>query len=298
MATTRRSAASARSRSRRALRPSVLFMLFASSAGTLLGFPAVAEADAPPAVTADTDPSGAHVELDRDLSWVESGSSGAGGGAHVGCRRRWVPAPGPYLPQPSSPQAGQQPALLPTPPTPGALPYFVYCGNAYVALIWAVPAQFNGGNVAGALRSLAERLVRDLPFPRAGVEVSPGERGLTGLESWFWVSGYDGTPLVDTVSGFGTSVTVEARATRATWSFGDGTEVVAGLGRPYPERSDVTHVYERRSGRDGYAVGVAFEFEARYRVDGGDWQALAPVTRDVQRAYVVDEVRAQLIQSG
>lgn len=294
MATTRRSAASARARGRRALAPSVLFLFFAA-ASTVIGLPGVADADPTTDVGVDTNPAGAHVELDRDLSWVESGKAGTGGTANgPSCRRRWVTPPSPFLTDPAL--LGQGP-VLPAPPTPGATAYYVFCGDRYVALIWAVPSQFNGGNRAGALRSLAERLVRDLPFPQAAVEVSPGERGLTGLESWFWVSGYDGTPLVDTVSGAGTTVTVEARPAAARWSFGDDSEVVGGLGRPYPARSDVTHVYERRSDRDGFPVNVTFDFETRYRVDGGEWQALAPVTRDAQRAYVVDEVRAQLVRS-
>jgi hypothetical protein len=298
MAATRRSAASARARGRRALAPSVLFALLLAALGALItGLPAEVEADAATAVDVDTDPSGAHVELGRDLSWGETGASAphqGGQGRGGGCRRRWVPAPGPILLRPSLGENNPRPAYLPPPPSPDAKPYFVYCDATYVTTIWVVPTQFNGGNVTGALQSLADRLVRDLPFPDAAIDISPGERGLTGLESWFWMTGYDGAPLEASVSGFGTTVTVEARATGATWNFGDGTESVAGLGRPYPARSDVTHVYERRSGRDGFAVSVDFEFAARYRVDGGAWQPLAPVARRAERAYVVDEIRAQL----
>src|SRR5205085_12515908 len=110
----------------------------------------------------------------------------------------------------------------------------------------------------------------------------------------FWVGADVGAAITATVAGFGTTVTVEARATSVAWSFGGGTGTVAGLGRPYPDRSDVTHVYERRSGTDGFQVSVDFTFEARYRVDGGAWQPLPPVARDAQRTYVVDEIRAQL----
>jgi hypothetical protein len=298
MATTRRSAASARARGRRALAPPAFFAVLLAALGALVpGVAVEVEAEAATSVDVDTDPDGAHVELGRDLSWGETGTSaphqgGRGGGG--GCRRRWVPAPGPILLRPSLGENNPRPGYLEPPPSPDAKPYFVYCDATYITTIWAVPAQFNGGNVAGALRSLAEQLVQDLPFPDAAIDVSPTERGLAGLESWFWVTGYDGTPLVATVSGFGTTVTVEARATAATWSFGDGAETAAGLGRPYPERSDVVHVYERRSPRNGYEVGVRFEFAARYRVDGGPWQSLPAVARDAQRTYVVDEIRAQL----
>jgi hypothetical protein len=296
MAATRRSAASACARGRRALAPPVLFALLLAALGALItGVPAEVEAEAATAVDVDTDPSGARVELGRDLSWGETGAAAPHpGGQGGGCRRRWVPAPAPIVMQPAPGAVDPGPGFLPPPPSADAKAYLVYCDATYLTTIWAVPAQFNGGNVTGALRSLAERLVRDLPFPDAAIDISPGERGLTGLESWFWMTGYDGAPLDATVSGFGTTVAVEARATGATWNFGDGAESVTGLGRPYPARSDVTHVYERRSGRDGFAVSVDFEFAAHYRVDGGAWQPLAPVARRAERAYLVDEVRAQL----
>ncbi len=301
MATSRRSAASVRATGRRALAPPAMFIvLFAAVAGLITGFPVDAQADPAASVDVDTDPSGAHVELARDLSWVERDNTPASPTTpgRGGCRRRWLPAPGPLLLRPSLGENNPRPAYLGPAPSPDAKPYFVYCDQTYVTTIWAVPGQFNGGGTAAALRSLAERLVRDLPFPDVAVEVSPGERGLTGLESWFWVTGYDGTPLVDTVSGFGTTVAVEARAAGATWNFGDGSETVAGLGRPYPEQSDVTHVYERRSGHEGYSLSVGLRFDARYRVDGGPWQELPPVERSAERRYPVDEIRAQLQPSS
>ncbi|MBV8950834.1 MAG: hypothetical protein JOZ99_08165 [Actinobacteria bacterium] len=306
MVATRRSAASTRTRGTRVLAPPVVLVVcFAAIAAAITGFAPVADADAATFdgstnVDVGTDPSGAHVELDRDFSWVERGKNHSTGGASgAGCRRRWVSALVMLgSPDPIPPQTGLPPIFVPAPPTPGAELYYVFCGDAYVGMLWAVPSQFNGGNLAASIRSLAERLVQDLPYPRIGVGISPEERGLTGLESWFWVTGSNGAALVDTVRGLGHTVTVEARATEATWDFGDGTSSVSGLGRPYPERSDVTHVYERRSGRDGYASSVAFRFDARYRVDGGEWQTLDPVERVAQRTYPVDEVRAQLLPSS
>jgi hypothetical protein len=304
MATTRRSAASARARGRRALAPPVLFASLLAAAGVLVcafvsGFPAEVEADAATSVDVETDPQGAHVVLDRDLAWVEAGGSAPQQNGHGGgCVRRWVPAPAPIVMMPAPGAVDPGPAFLGPPPSADATPYFVYCGTTYLTTIWAAPTQFNGGNIAVALRALAEHLVHHLPFPDAGIEISPGERGLTGLESWFWVTGYDGAPLVASVSGFGTTVTVEARASGATWDFGDGTAGVVGLGLPYPARSTVTHVYERRSGRDGLAVTVHFEFAVRYRVDNGPWQGLAPVSRRAERSYAVDEARAQLVPSS
>jgi hypothetical protein len=300
MATTRRSAASVRARGRRALAPPVLLVTLVAALVALVSpLTPGDEAGAATDVEVDTDPRGARVELDRGLAWVERDSGGSGGGngangAGGGCRRRWVPAPGPLVLRPSLGENDPHPAVLGPAPSPDAKPYFVYCDSTYLSTIWAVPGQFNGGNMAAALRALAEELVQELPFPEVGIEISPGERGLTGLASWFWVTGYDGAPLTTTVAGFGTTVTVEARATGATWDFGDGGEAVAGLGRPFPEPSDVTHVYEERSGRDGFTVRVRFTFTARYRVDDGEWQPLTPVEREAQRTYLVDEARAQL----
>jgi hypothetical protein len=276
---------------RRPARTALLAFLLLAAIAPATG----AAAAAPPThVDVDTNPTGAHVELGHDLSWVEVGPvAGAGHGGGAGCRRRWVPADVVVIPTPGA--AGDAPSFVLVPPAPDAKPYDVYCDDAYVGLVWATPSQFNGGDLTAALRALAERLVRDLPFPAAGIGVSPDARGLTGLESWYWVTGWDGSPLSDSVAGFGTTVTVEARPARVVWSFGDGApEVAAGLGRAAPERSSVVHVYERRSGPDGFTVRVRFELAARYRVDGGPWLALDPVERDATRGYPVDEVRAQL----
>jgi hypothetical protein len=247
-------------------------------------------------VDVDTNPTGAHVQLGHDLSWVEVGPVPGRGHGGAGCHRRWVPADVVVTPTPGG--VGDAPSFVGVAPTPDAKPYDVYCDDTYVTMIWATPSQFNGGNLAAALRALAERLVRDLPFPDAGIGIDPDARGLTGLETWYWVTGWDGTPLTDSVSGFGTTVTVEARPAQIVWRFGDGTpDVDADLGRPAPERSSVTHVYERRSGADGMAVQVRFELATRYRVDAGAWLPLEPVERDARRSYPVDEARAQLQRS-
>jgi hypothetical protein len=118
-------------------------------------------------------------------------------------------------------------------------------------------------------------------------------RGLTGLPSWFWISGTDGAPITISRTEFGISVDLEVRLAGVTWDFGDGDRVGAGLGRAFPAPSDVTHTYETRG---HHGVRAAFRFTARYRVDGGPLTDLGPVPRTVTQTYDVVEVRGLLVK--
>jgi hypothetical protein len=166
----------------------------------------------------------------------------------------------------------------------------VWCDNRFVASVWLRPEQ-----VGVDPRAIAEQLVRDLPYPAATVGASPAGRGLTGLDSWFWVEGYTGAPIVDTVAQFGMTVTVEATPTTVSWDFGDGTTARgAGLGVPPPGRSTVVHTFETRS-RPTYPVRALIELSVRWRLGAGPWQPLAPVVRTALRAYPVVASRAALV---
>ena len=111
------------------------------------------------------------------------------------------------------------------------------------------------------------------------MHVSPDGRGLTGLESWFWVSGYSG-PVRDVVDELGLRVEVEAVPAAVRWDFGDGSPVQPGtLGSAAPTRSDVVHTYERRSRATPMGIRASVRLDVRYRVDGEPWQALDPVFR-------------------
>jgi hypothetical protein len=145
---------------------------------------------------------------------------------------------------------------------------------------------------------IAAALARDLPYPAVTIGANPAGRGLTGLTAWFWLDGYDGGPIVDAVTGFGTAVEVEARAGTATWDFGDGTPLTTTAVGGGPTAPAITHDYESRSGPEGFEVTAAFSFTVRYRVDGGDWIPLPAVERTAARAYEVVESRAQLVPSG
>jgi hypothetical protein len=175
-------------------------------------------------------------------------------------------------------------------PGPEYSPYQVWCDAEYVDTVWLRPQQFGVDP-----RDIAERLVRDLPYPQATVGAVPAARGLTGLTSWFWVSGYTGAPIVDTVTQFGMQVDVEATIGAVSWDFGDGTTADGlGLGSAPPASPTVSHTYEVRA-RPTFTVRSLIQLAVRWRVNGGVWQPLNPVVRTATLLYPVVESRAVLV---
>jgi hypothetical protein len=250
--------------------------------------------------TASTDPTGAHVRLARHGAWVEiraprAAEGGGGSTPSTECLRRWVPTEFPHYLRPG--RVDPDIHLTPMPARPGDEygAYHVYCGATYLDSVWLAPTAFAAAAPVIDVRAIAEQLVRDLPYPEATVSVSPDGRGLTGLESWFWVTGYAG-PLRDAVDGFGMRVEVEAVPAAVRWDFGDGTPAQAGtLGIAAPARSDVVHTYEQRSNGGPMNVGASVRLDVRYRVNAEPWQSLDPVLRSATRAYPVAESRAALV---
>ena len=254
-----------------------------------------------PGATVSTDPTGAHVQLTRRGAWVEARTpggepgSGGGSGTATGCQRRWVPTKFPHSLPPGKVSPDIHVTPMPERPSPEHVAYHVYCGGAYVGSVWLAPTAFTGAAPVVDFRAVAEQLARDLPYPAATVGISPNARGLTGLESWFWVAGYRG-PVRDTVNGLGFQVEVEAVPASVQWSFGDGAPAQAGtLGRAAPARSDVVHTYERRSSSGPMSVVASVRLDVRFRVNGGPWEGLDPVLRRATRAYPVAESRAALV---
>jgi hypothetical protein len=186
---------------------------------------------------------------------------------------------------------------MPARPGPEYLAYYVYCGADYITSVWLPPNAFSPVAAEIDIRAIAEQLARDLPYPDATIHISPDARGLTGLESWFWVSGYSGV-VRDAVEELGLRVEVEALPASVRWDFGDATPVQAGsLGQATPARSDVAHTYERRSTVTPLPVRATVRLDVRYRVDREPWQALDPVFRTATRGYAVAESRAALVPS-
>lgn len=176
-------------------------------------------------------------------------------------------------------------------------PYNLYCNGEWQGIIWIEIILDENGDplpIPTTPQEVAERLRDQMLVPRATVGINP-DRGVVGVESWFWMQGYDGSLITDSTDAFGYLVEIQARVSRYRWSFGDGT-VVEGTspGSPYPERSQVRHTYERSSAGTtaGYPVEATFTFQVRYRVDGGPWIGLPGISRNASAAYSVRESQA------
>jgi len=136
-------------------------------------------------------------------------------------------------------------------------------------------------------RQLALSARDRLPVPSGTIKVNPA-RALTGLATWFWFEGYRGQPLTKTVSELGVTVQVEARPTAFRWDFGDGTTMTStNLGRPFPQRSAITHTYQ--AARNQVTVRCSFQFSVRWRVPGGPWTPMAPISRAATATFEVAE---------
>jgi hypothetical protein len=180
---------------------------------------------------------------------------------------------------------------------PDLMPYLLWCGNDMRGLVWI---GISGGSPPPALdpETVAIYLRDEIPVPQAEIKINP-TRGLVGVDSWFWLDGYDGSPIEESTNAFGQRVEVEASVTRYEWSFGDGETLVAKtVGRSYPHRSQIRHVYERSSAglASGYQVEVSFSFSVRYRIDGGGWIELPGISRFAETAYPVRESQSVIQQ--
>jgi hypothetical protein len=179
----------------------------------------------------------------------------------------------------------------------GLDPYLLWCGKEMRGLVWLDP---NGGGAAPVLdaQTIAMHLRDEIPVPNVEIKINPS-RGLVGVDSWFWIDGYNGSPIQESTNAFGQRVEVEASVTRYEWSFGDGKTLVANtVGRSYPHRSQIRHVYDRSSAglASGYQVEVSFSFSVGYRIDDGGWIDLPGISRVAETAYPVRESQSVIEQ--
>jgi hypothetical protein len=269
---------------RHRLLPRLLVAALAIATATVTASATPVRADTRPHIDAGTDPDGATVHV---IEGSVTGASGGGGtGSGGGCVFRYVATTALVY---KFPQARfDAPRDLPPAPSPFHQAFDLYCGDTYIATVWAIPQ----AAAAAIGAAFARELLARVEFPPVTIAARPA-RGLTGLESWFWIDGTDGSPITLSESQFGISVELEVRLVGVDWDFGDGPAVHAGLGAAYPKRSSVTHTFETKGAR---TVSAAFRFVARYRVDGGDFIDLGPVPRTVARAYDVVEVRSLLVR--
>jgi hypothetical protein len=159
-----------------------------------------------------------------------------------------------------------------------------------------------------------------VPYPNIWIGVNPSPLGLTGMPSWFWIQGYNGSSFgagtrVDVPPqipagypascpqppGASLTVAVQFAPSSYNWMFGDqlttSTLTTTSLGTAYPQRSDIQHLYEYTSlGRpDGFPVRVTARFRAQYQANGSPWQALPDVAKTYTRDYPVQQAQPVLV---
>lgn len=178
---------------------------------------------------------------------------------------------------------------------PGAVLVSVYCGGRFVGNRWVEPS--NVVDVDAEARRVAEHWAATVPAPHLTIATAPPAEAVTGLASWFWTEGYRGGAVTDTLDAFGYPVEVRMQPGPVTWDFGDGTTQQGGFGSPYPQVSDIQHVYQHRSTSSGapdapFTVAVRLDLQPAFRVAGGPWEPLDPITVGNQRPLVVREIQA------
>ncbi len=142
-------------------------------------------------------------------------------------------------------------------------------------------------------QSAYDRMISLAPRPQIGL--APAQIGLTGLESFFWVSN-ELRPITATAGVPGLRVTAEARSVRYLWDFGDGTNnATSHPGRPWTNDrpGDISHLYETK-GR--YGIRLEVVWAARWRVNDGAWRDLGYFSNTDDAAYRVREMIAVLVR--
>jgi hypothetical protein len=178
----------------------------------------------------------------------------------------------------------------------GGTEYIVVCAGVPVGFGFWVPST-GTTTVAATPQQIANQVSGEIPMPSVTVGINP-PIGLSGLQAWFWISGYSGTPIVETPPALGQTLVVQATPTDYVWNFGDGSAplTTTSLGQPYPRQSDITHTY--RAMNADYQVQVTFNFNVRYQVNGGAWVNLPPIQRSATANYQVGQVRTIIVSRG
>lgn len=235
----------------------------------------------------DTDPTGVNVEIGTRDGFPALG--GRTGGPAVHCTMRLVPIEGSF-----PGMGGQLFPLVGGDPNRPLIPYYLSCPGLPERLVFVDVNRPGGIRIRGP-REIADDVTRHIPVPSASIGINPA-RGLTGLASWFWVAGPPPPPVSQVVNELGMSVTVNAVPSSYEWDFGDGARVAThSIGRPFPQKSDIQHVYERIAlAPKPYTVTLTFVYEVTFSVDGGPPVAAPPIRRSASRTLEVTESRGVL----
>src|SRR6266566_5948593 len=144
--------------------------------------------------------------------------------------------------------------------------------------------------------ALADEASSRQPWPAVRLGINP-RAGLTGLPSWFWLSG--GATMPDAVASSGPlTVRVRARLAGVSWEFGDGLGVDSvDLGQSYPAQSDIQHLYQTDTYRlaNGYRVVAILRYLVTYSVNGGSWNTLGVKTRPFSQQYLVFQLQPEAV---
>jgi hypothetical protein len=210
--------------------------------------------------------------------------SGGSAGAQEGCVWSLV-----FAPELEDAPYGISPGPKPHPDAQFAL---LLCNGEIVQPIWVSPDDIVDADALA--RENIERYVEDVLVPTVGIGVNPAARGLVGLDSWFWVEGFDGSATAPPITAFGVTIDVRLSAGSVTWDFGDGGVVSGDLGRPYPAESSVRHVHQR----DGtYTITATIELVPEYRIDGGPWSTLPNLEASASVDHDVEQRQAVITQT-
>jgi hypothetical protein len=179
-----------------------------------------------------------------------------------------------------------------------------------------VSAKAPNAVVADVAQHAAAQLTATIVVPALGLNINPDQAGITGLVSYFWLTGFDGKPIYKPAdpSPLGTGW-LRATPIYYQWSFGDGSSVTAtSVGEAYPRISEIAHTYDVRSDKSRMATAqglyhvsvtaffrVAFQVSApgQSLVPNGQWvdfatYGLPPLQANAVRDYKVREVRQVL----
>ena len=177
-------------------------------------------------------------------------------------------------------------------PHPDARLALLLCNGAILRPIWIAPNDIVDLNAEA--RDEAERYIEDVLVPVVRIGVNPAARGLVGLESWFWIDGFDGQVTAAPITAFGLTIEVRMSGGTVSWDFGDGTVEDGDLGRAYPEESTVRHAHQH----DGtFTITASIDLVPEYRVDGGAWITLPDLQAVATTAHDVEERQAVVTQT-
>gem|GEM_PF-919216 len=238
---------------------------------------------------------------------TEQGAASHGGGYYSGGGNTYQPIPNNTVNSPYPVQFTPQGYLIKplSTPTQAACPpdqtgYYVYAPDGSYAGIVCVPTVSAAAPAGSPAQQLAQQASSQQPWPNLVAGANP-DVGVSGLNSWFWLGGGSANLPQATASAGPLTVAVRASLADVIWDFGDGTRYDSGssLGRPYPQQSDVTHLYQTDSYglTGGYQLTVTLRFAVDYSINGGPWQALGTKARVYSRQYPVYQVQPEGVGS-